>query len=156
METSEIISLFALAISCISTTFVIYNILRDRPNIKTRAEFSPPWNRADGPGGPPSLTFEISNHGRRDVLLEYLYFEYGRNTIEYAETVWETDSHNRFRFSEGESYSQYFDPDRDSFLRDDDGNPPTRVYFQDSLRNRYPVKNARREIQKYLKAVRDG
>ncbi|MFN2298304.1 MAG: hypothetical protein ACK2UB_05605 [Anaerolineales bacterium] len=154
METSDIISILALAISCVSSAFLIYNILRDRANIRTRAEFFPAYNDEDGPGGPPLLTLAIFNHGRRDVLLEYLYFEFGRKTFEYAETTWESDSHGRFRFGEGESHSQDFDPDCDGILTDENGNPPTRVFFQDSLRNRYVVQNARREIKKYLHAVR--
>jgi hypothetical protein len=75
--------------------------------------------------------------------------------IHYAETNWEEDIRGRYRLVEGDSYSQPFDPDSDSILRDPEAGMATKIFFQDSLGRRYFPRNARTSIKTYLDAARD-
>jgi hypothetical protein len=154
MNTSDFISILALLVSCISTGLYTFFLLRDRAHVKAYSTYYPAWSDKEGPGSDPGLTIEIANYGRREVLLEYLYFQYGKKTTRFAETTWESDPHGRFHLGEGETYRTEITTDSDGILLDDNRNPATNVYFQDSLQRRYYVKNVRQNIKKYLQATR--
>ncbi|MFZ5920835.1 MAG: hypothetical protein ACOYY3_07270 [Chloroflexota bacterium] len=157
MELKDYLSIAAFALSLVSVSFSIGFGLYDRVlNIKARSVFFEADSDEDGPVSPPVLTISIANYGRRDAYLEYLYFQYGtRRPIIYAETVWEGDIHGRYRLGEGSRYQQSFDPDSDGILRNDKGEMATRVFFQDSLGRRYDIKDAGRNIRKYLEVAGD-
>jgi hypothetical protein len=153
----DLLSVVALVVSMISAGFAIGFGFYDRfPRIKTKCAYLPPAVEADQPGNPPLLVVEISNHGRRDIYLEYFYIQYGsKRAISYAETHWDADLHGRYRLTENDRYEQLFDPDSDSILRDHEGNEATNIFFQDSLGRRYYPGKAQAALKAYLRAAGD-
>ena len=152
MEFSDYMSITALVLSFISVGFSIGFGLYDRLlNIKAKSTFLPAYSDDDGPISPPLLNVEITNYGKRDIYLEYLYIQYGSSRpIVFADTYWESDIHGRYRLGENGKYEQAFDPDSDSILRNNDGEIATHIFFQDSLGRRYFVRNARKNIRDFL------
>jgi len=156
MEVSDIISIIALIVSLLSVGSSIWFGNRDRARVKAVSKYFLPDQDEEGPISPPLLLIEIANHGRRDVYLEYFYVGYGRESgLSNVVSTWEGDIHGRCQLGEGDKYSYTFDPDSDGILVNDDGTRATQLFFQDSLSRRYPVKDARKNIQAYLDIARN-
>jgi len=64
------VTALALVVALISLAFSIYNIMRDRGRLRATSNFFPPDEYGDG-----GVRIVVVNHGRRTVILPWLYFD---------------------------------------------------------------------------------
>ena len=155
METSSLIALLALIVSILSFGLAVYANQRDSARVKATSHLYRP--EADGqeqPPGPPCLEITVANHGRRPKKLEYMYITYQNGRSHFvSETLWEGDEHGHIRLGENDVYKHTIEPENDGILTDEDESKATGIFFEDTLNHTYRVKNAKRNIEAYFRAV---
>ena len=157
MDTSSLIALLALTVSVLSFGLSVYVNFRDSARVKATSHFYPSEDYdEEQPPSPPILVIEVANHGRRPKKLEYLYnkYENGKSKFIY-ETLWSSDEHGHFRIGENDVYRHTIEPDSDGILLNEDQSKAVDIYFEDTLNHTYRVKNAKRNIDAYLKAAKE-
>jgi hypothetical protein len=157
MEMSSIISLCALIVSVSSFGLSVYVNFRNSARVKATSHFYPSETYdKEQPAGPPLLVIEVANHGRRPKKLEYMSVTYENGKSKFVgETVWSSDEHGHFRIGENDVYRHTIEPDNDSILLDEDNGQAVDIYFEDTLNHTYRVKNAKKNIDAYLTAIKE-
>ena len=157
MDTSILIALLALIVSVLSFGLTVYINLRNSARVRATCVFYPPEQYDDEqPPSPPILEIKVANHGRRPKKLEYMYIKYENGKSKFiTEMLWSSDEHDHFRIEENGSYKHTIEPDNDSILLDEDHSKAVDIYFEDTLNHTYKVKNAKINIDAYLKAANE-
>lgn len=146
MYMSGYISIFALLVSMISLAISWHFGFRDRANLKTSSVFYPSHPDYDE----AHIKVEIVNHGRRPTILTLLGgdFEDGNWS---GENIGEVGK--GLRLSEHEKYERSI-YQRDLLYVGPEGvmNEYINFWFEDTLGNRFEVKNSRELIKKLQKS----
>ena len=157
MDYSALIALFALIVSVSSFGLSVYINFRNSARVKATSHFYPSEQYdEEQPPSRPILVIEVANHGRRPKKLEYMYVKYENGKSNFVnETLWSNDEHGHYRIGENNVYKHTIEPDNDSILLDEDHSKAIDISFEDTLNHTYRVRNAKRNIDAYIKAVKE-
>jgi hypothetical protein len=139
MKVSLYLSAFAILISLISLVWSIHIGRRDRGRIKATSKLLKSVSR--------SLYLEVRavNHGRRPVILTMLITDFANGSSFGSYLIPE----EKCRLEEGEFFEQAIKAG-DNYTISHEGVEAINFWFEDTLGNRYKVKNAKKHLKVLL------
>jgi hypothetical protein len=139
MSNSELISLVALVVACVSLIATLYVNFRDTASLKATSVYVPYWEE-----NPAHMNISIVNAGRRPVILRM--FVKAESKAKWVGTFLDKDD-GGLRLGEHERYETKLEehelveqtPDEEVTIND--------LWFEDTLGRRHAVKNAKLSLK---------
>src|SRR6266436_203467 len=152
MQTSDILSVIALGVSLASFAVSAYIVWSDRGRIRARSIFFPAHKDEDsGKERPASMQVEAINLGRRTVILTLLSGEYEDG---HTGGTYIGDYKKGIRLSENETFTEDVDQMHNLVFDHRNGVALVDLWFEDTPGRRYPVKGAKRDLDRLFKNER--
>ncbi len=139
LPTSELVSLVALGVACVSLCATLYFNLRDSARLKASSVYVPYWEET-----PAHIRISIVNAGRRPVILRMLVNAESKK--KWVGTLLNKDN-GGIRLGEHERYETKIErhelvqqtPDEEVAIND--------IWFEDTLGRKHAVKNAKLSLK---------
>lgn len=140
LQFSDWVSIAALSISLMSLLWTIHIGYRDRPQLIARSAISVDPRK-------PYIAVNITNHGRRPVVLRYLKSIHKDGTHEWTLIK---KKGKLLRLQEGESYEITLSPTHPNLISKRTGSPAVNLRVDDTLNQQYEVRNAKHHLRSFF------